>query len=239
MEQKEKILIENLFDRLENVEKKSSVRDLLAEKLIQELLMKQQNAPYYMTQIILVQEEAIKKLNERINQLESEISLMKEKENKNNSTSFLSGLFGSSNVTSSPNNIKNAWGNTSGKLDYNSLPINNVPTGNITTPSSSSNIGSFLGSALQTATGVAGGMIMGNMLMNLFQHKSSGEDFLNNVNISSEKNLDSNIENHDINNHYIDNNNSNIHENIDNDMISVNDDNIDTDIDVSDDSSFI
>ncbi|CAL4320443.1 DUF2076 domain-containing protein [Buchnera aphidicola] len=239
MEQKEKILIENLFERLENVEKKTSVRDSLAEKLIQELLTKQQNAPYYMTQIILVQEEAIKKLNERNNQLESEVSLMKEKENKNNSTSFLSGLFGSGNVTSPPNNIKNAWGNTSGKLDYNSLPINNIPTGNISTPSSSSSIGSFLGSALQTATGVAGGMIMGNMLMNLFQHKSSGEDFLNNVNISSEKNLDSNIENHDINDHYIENNNSNFHENVDNDMISVNDDNIDTDIDVSDDSNFI
>ncbi|MCW5196636.1 DUF2076 domain-containing protein [Buchnera aphidicola (Pemphigus obesinymphae)] len=239
MEQKEKILIENLFNRLENVEKKSSVRDVSAEKLIQELLMKQQNAPYYMTQIILVQEEAIKKLNEHINQLESEVSLMKEKENKNNSTSFLSGLFGSSNVASSPNNIKNAWGNTSGKLDYNSLPINNVPTGNITTPGSSGNVGSFLGSALQTATGVAGGMIMGNMLMNLFQHKNSGEDFLNDVNISSEKKIDSNIDNHDVNNHYIDNNNSNIHENIDNDIISVNDDTMDTDIDVSDDSSFI
>ncbi|CAL4042645.1 DUF2076 domain-containing protein [Buchnera aphidicola] len=238
MEQKEKILIEDLFNRLEDVEKKSSVRDVLAEKLIQELLVKQNNAPYYMTQIILVQEEAIKKLNERINQLESEILLTKDKEKKNSTTSFLSGLFGSNHSTSAPNNIKNTWGNSSGKQDYNSLPVNNIPSGNIGTNNSSGHISSFLGSALQTATGVAGGMIMGNMLMNLFQHKNSGEDLFNNVNDSSTANLDSHIDHQDVHGRYINHNNANFHENI-NDDDMVNDVDIDTDTDVSDDSNFI
>lgn len=241
MEQNEKILIEDLFNRLEHVEKKSSVRDELAEKLIKELLVKQYNAPYYMTQIILVQEEAIKKLNERISQLETEISSIQEKKKKNSTTSFLSGLFGSNNTTSASNNKKNTWGNTPGKQDYNSLPVGSttVPTGNIGTVGSSGNISSFLGSALQTATGVAGGIVMGNMLMNLFQHKNSGEDFFNNVSSSSIANLDSNLDNHDINGHYIDQHNSDFHENIDSNNTELNNDNIDTDIDVSDDSSFI
>jgi len=228
MEQNERVLIENLFNRLEHVEKKSSVRDISAEKLIQDLLIKQYNAPYYMTQIILVQEEAIKKLNERISQLENEISLMKEKDKKNSTTSFLSGLFGSNNIGSQSNNNKNTWGNNVGKQDYNPLPTGaTVPTGNVGTIGSSSNVSSFLGSALQTATGVAGGIVMGNMLMNLFQHKSTEEDLFNNINSSSIANLDSHLDNHDVNSHYVHQNNSNIHENID------------TDIDVSDDSSFI
>ncbi|NIH40977.1 MAG: DUF2076 domain-containing protein [Buchnera aphidicola (Periphyllus aceris)] len=177
MNNKEKDLILDLFTRLKKAEKSSSERDKKAENFIQDCLKKQPNAIYYIIQTVLVQEIAIKNLNNIIKKLKD-----KEKEISNNSykKSFLSGLL-EKYIPSNKNNKLNNNSNLRKNFysTNNSLPSNKSFNENFNS-SLGGTPGSFLGNALQTAAGVAGGMIAGNMLMNLF-HKNNGEDIFNNT----------------------------------------------------------
>ena len=77
--------IEGLFARLREVEQRTEPRDPEAEALIRELISRQPGAPYYMAQTILVQEQALRQAQERIEQLEA---------SQRPSGGFLGGLFG-------------------------------------------------------------------------------------------------------------------------------------------------
>ncbi|MDE5286110.1 MAG: DUF2076 family protein, partial [Buchnera aphidicola] len=79
---------ENLFKRLKETEIKSASRDESASTLIQKLVKEQPFSPYYMIQTILIQETAIKKMNEKIEELEKKILYLESSDNKK--TSFLS-----------------------------------------------------------------------------------------------------------------------------------------------------
>jgi len=255
MEQQEKKLIENLFNKLSISEKNSLDRDILADNLIKSLLNKQPNAPYYMAQIILVQETAINKLSEKINSLEQQLSLMQKSEKKNSSSSFLSGFFRSNTPEHLSKNIDNNVSVSPDLQNFNNqLNSNNVMRGtphagggaintggNLSSPVSSSNSGSsFLSSALQTATGVAGGMVMANMLTNLFEHKNSGQEIFNHLNSTADTHLEPEIVvEREIHDHYIHD-----EDNVSNDSYHnhdhYHDDQQDNDsIDVSDDDNFI
>ncbi|NIH16669.1 MAG: DUF2076 family protein [Buchnera aphidicola (Periphyllus lyropictus)] len=176
MENKEKKLIKSLFKRLKNAEKKSSLRDEKAEKFIKECLLNQPNSVYYMIQIILVQEVAIQKLHKNIEDLEKLIE--KNSFSQSNKKSFLSGLL---EKYTTPSIKKNS---SSINLKKN-IPLNINRKYESSFGSDYSNIissgSSFLGNALQTAVGVAGGVVVGNMLTNLF-HKHKPEDNLFNSN---------------------------------------------------------
>ena len=74
MKDEEKKLIENLFHRLKNTELNSSEKDNEANSLIQDLVKKQPYSSYYMTQTILIQETAIKKLSLKVEELTNKIS---------------------------------------------------------------------------------------------------------------------------------------------------------------------
>jgi uncharacterized protein len=178
------------------VEKNSSKRDESAELLINSVIKKQSNAPYYMTQTILVQETVLNKLNKKVMELEKEILSLKnsgiEKESKNG---FLSGFFKNKNKQDN---------NSSSILNSKKSTISpNYNGGSIPNESGSTNIGSsvasggggnsFLGNALQTAVGVAGGMVVGNMLTNLFQNKKSEDEVFTSINNDT---YVSNIDNH-------------------------------------------
>lgn len=152
-------LIDGLFSRLQQVEKQASERDPEAEALINEHVKKLPAAPYYMSQTIIMQEAALKQLQARVDELE------KQSRQPVSSGSFLAGLFGVNNdkhnaVTPEPaSRGTGGWGSRGGQGNA----ANNVPTqGNRFGGSS------FLGGALQTAAGVAGGMMLGNMMMNMF-----------------------------------------------------------------------
>ncbi|AEO07993.1 DUF2076 domain-containing protein [Buchnera aphidicola] len=202
MKDEEKNLIENLFYRLKQTELNSSERDISADNLIQNLVSKQPASSYYMTQTILIQETAIKKMSNKIEELEKKIHKFNVEES-NKKPSFLSSFFKTNpnfkpQSTSNDNNI---WRNKENISQSNyanssipnspmsqSLPVvNHYPTGN-------NRSNGFLSSALQTATGVAGGMILGNMLMNVFNHSKPEEEIFDTVHSSYTSISDNHIE---------------------------------------------
>ncbi len=72
MQSEEQRLIDGLFSRLKEAEAHSASRDASAEERIAQHVSAQPAAPYYMAQTILIQEAAIKQLNDRIRALESQ-----------------------------------------------------------------------------------------------------------------------------------------------------------------------
>ncbi|QCI24275.1 DUF2076 domain-containing protein [Buchnera aphidicola (Muscaphis stroyani)] len=185
MKDEEKNLIENLFHRLKNTELNSANRDQSADNLIQKLVRKQPFSSYYMTQTILIQEAAIKKMSLKIEELNKKVENNNLEKTKKQ-PSFLSSFFKnspSSDLTS--HNQNNVWKNKESPLQYHASPV-------VSAPRSSG----FLGNALQTAMGVAGGMVLGNMLMNVFDHSKPEEEIFDTINHSSEH-LDENIPIHD------------------------------------------
>ncbi|NER66417.1 DUF2076 domain-containing protein, partial [Pseudomonas sp. MAFF212427] len=74
MNHEEQTLIDGLFGRLQQAEREGVPRDVQAQARIAEHLQQQASAPYYMAQAILVQEAAIKRLDEQNQQLQAELS---------------------------------------------------------------------------------------------------------------------------------------------------------------------
>ena len=179
-------LIDSLFERIKTAEDNTGERDKEAESQINKHLVANPAAPYYMAQTIIMQEAALKQLNVRVEELERKTSA------KPSSGGFLSGLFGgdqssSYDSTKQQNTAKShsGWGRGNGSQQSfqqsNSQQSNNQSQG-------AGRSSSFLGGALQTAAGVAGGMVVGNMLMNMFSHHSQTEmvDIINETPASSD-----------------------------------------------------
>ncbi|MBK4775939.1 DUF2076 domain-containing protein (plasmid) [Candidatus Pantoea edessiphila] len=168
MQFEEKNLIEKLFQRLKKAEDNLSTRDIEAEKQIQESIKLQPAAPYYMVQSLLIQEAALNKLNQEIIKLKNDICQL-QSINHNKGKTFLGKLFsrnGSSN--------ENTTGLQSPVAENNNQVVSNKP--NYNSPISPRSGGtSFMSGALQTAAGVAGGVVIGNMLSNMFHHSTPEE----------------------------------------------------------------
>lgn len=173
MQSEEQQLIESLFTRLKQAESQSGPRDTAAEKLIQQQVQAQPGAPYYMAQAILIQEAAMKQLNSRVSELEAKLAQAQQPQQ--NSGGFLSGLFGGGS-RSQPQPVQqpaqSAWGNAPAQPQqqpaYAQAPAPAAGRG-------------FLGGALQTAVGVAGGVVMADMLTSMFHH-SQPEEIVNIIN---------------------------------------------------------
>ena len=73
MNSEEQTLIDGLFTRLQQAEREATPRDAQAQSLINEHIARQPLAPYFMTQAILVQEAAIKRIDETLKAKEQEI----------------------------------------------------------------------------------------------------------------------------------------------------------------------
>lgn len=154
MNTEEKTLIDGLFAHLKTTEQQNASRDDEANIYINMQLEKQPAAAYYMAQTILSQEAAIKKLTQQVEEQQQKIAT-----SKGHSGSFLAGLFAGNNPSPNPQ----------------SSAVNNaVPTNN-SSNCYTGNTASFLGGALQTAAGVAGGMLMANAITNLFHHSTPEE----------------------------------------------------------------
>ncbi|MCF5859469.1 DUF2076 domain-containing protein [Aeromonas veronii] len=148
MQQQEQGLIDGLFDRLKQAQARDCKRDPQADQLIRQHLAELPDAPYYMTQALLLQQAALTRLNERVKELEASQSAP-------NGGSFLSGLFGSE---SSP-------------------PPRFTPPPATAPAQPASRASSFLGGALQTAAGVAGGVMLADMIGGLF-HNNRPEEII-------------------------------------------------------------
>ena len=89
MQYEEQQLINGLFERLKQAGQQNSQRDADAERQIAEFVRQQPAAPYYMAQSILIQEAALKRLQARVQELESELAAQKSKPSTGGS--FLGG----------------------------------------------------------------------------------------------------------------------------------------------------
>jgi hypothetical protein len=140
MDQNERGIIDDLFDRLRRAEGQAGLRDPDAEAVIGRHVAAQPAAPYYMAQAIVVQQEALARAQERIQELE--------RQGAERPGSFLSGLFGGEEAeTPAPARGARSRGG-----------FGRYQAGG----------GGFLAGAMQTALGVAGGFLIADAISGLF-----------------------------------------------------------------------
>ena len=168
MNSEEHTLIDGLFTRLQQAEAGSAPRDALAQARINEHLARQPAASYYMTQALLVQEAALKQLDQQNKQLQAELAQARATPAAApTGSSFLSGLFGGSAPAAAP--AASPPPSTGGWRDGPvAAPAQAAPAPQ---PASAPALGGgFLGGALKTAAGVAGGVMLAQGISSLFHH---------------------------------------------------------------------
>ncbi|MBS0879687.1 DUF2076 domain-containing protein [Pantoea sp. JGM49] len=178
MQNEEQQLIDNLFSRLKQAETQSGPRDAGAEQLIKQHLQSQPGAPYYMSQAILIQEAALKKLNAQVADLENRLAQAQQQQQQapqQSSGGFLSSLFGGGSRQSAPQQQQPVWGSAPQQPQQQYAQ----PQQQYAAPPARGT--GFLGGALQTAVGVAGGVVMADMLTSMFHH-SQPEEIVNIIN---------------------------------------------------------
>ncbi|MEE9101678.1 DUF2076 family protein [Pseudomonas nitroreducens] len=176
MNSEEQSLIDGLFARLRDAEAQTAPRDAQAEAQINRHLVQQPAAPYYMAQAMLIQEAAIKRLDQRVKELEAEA-----KDSRPSSGGFLAGLFGGGQSQeprpAQTQQRPDGWGQTrfsqpGGNASYASNPNDFRPA---QPAQAAPQGGGFLRGALQTAAGVAGGVMVADLLTSMFHHNQPQE----------------------------------------------------------------
>lgn len=97
--------IEDLFDRLDRVERNSGPRDVEAEALIRQKLAQNPAAAYYMAQTIIVQEAALREQQARLAELE---------EQAGRGRGFLDSIFGEDTPQREPQRRPGPWDRPAG-----------------------------------------------------------------------------------------------------------------------------
>jgi len=158
-----------------------------ADRLIGDLFNRYPAARYRITQLAFVQEHALTEAQNRIQRLEWELQQAQQaaqqaqqQQRSGSGGGFFSGLFGGGSRSAPPPPQGGpAWGQGGPQpppgYGYQPPPPQYAPNYQ---PGMFQRQGSgFLGSALTTAAGVAGGLVAGNALMNLFSGSHSGGGF--------------------------------------------------------------
>jgi hypothetical protein len=147
MDHQDRQAIERLFGKLGEVERRSGARDAEAEAFIRSRIAAQPAAPYFMAQTIVVQEQALGAAQARIAELEQQLA-----SRPAGGGGFLAGLFGGGQPQPAPR-----------PTSMPSMAPRMVPG---MAPGRGG--GGFLAGAAQTAMGVAGGVLLGNMIASAF-----------------------------------------------------------------------
>jgi uncharacterized protein len=158
--------------------------DREADGLIGELLTRYPEARYRLTQLAFVQEHALAEATNRLQQMQAELQQARQAAQQAQSQpqqggGFFSGLFGGGQRP--PPQPGPAWNQGAPQPQY-APPPQYAPQAQYAPgaqPGMFQRSGSgFLGSALTTAAGVAGGLVVGNALMGLFEpHPEYGGGF--------------------------------------------------------------
>ena len=175
MTPQEQQLVEELFDRLAQVE--NLPRDPEAERLIAQGVGSAPHAVYALTQTALIQDEALKRANVRIEELQAELDGTTASDTQRGS--FLDSMRDAvldprASARSSVPSVRadapqTGYGPQSQPPDY-PPPI---PPGSGGGPPFGGG-GSFLGSAASTAAGVIGGALMLDSIRSMFGHHGGG-----------------------------------------------------------------
>ncbi|NIF27740.1 DUF2076 domain-containing protein [Pantoea sp. Tr-811] len=194
----EQTLIDGLFGRIKQAEDPSQPRDAQAQACIEEHVRQQPAAPYYMAQAILVQEAAIKRLDEQNKQLQADLQQARAQAEANRASAasssgnggggFLSSIFGGGarsnpepapqpRQASAPVPSGGGWREPSapGFAQQPQAQMQQPQAGFGAAPARSG-ASSFLGGAMQTAAGVAGGVLLAQGISSLFNHHSQPEE---------------------------------------------------------------
>ena len=174
MKPNEQSLIDGLFQRLQETEKKTGPRDIEAEEHIQKFIIQQPSAPYYMAQSILIQEAALNKLYQQIQELEDKITKL-ETIKKPASKSFLKGLFGGKSNTISKDTQEPQVLSSGNAYSNNSRYMQQPPLVNVVQQPLQSGGSNFMGGALKTAATLATGAVLGNIMTNMFMHSNTDD----------------------------------------------------------------
>ncbi|HEN8797708.1 DUF2076 domain-containing protein [Pseudomonas sp. CM25] len=199
MNTEEQSLIDGLFGRIKQAEDPAQPRDAQAQACIEGHLRQQPAAPYYMAQAILVQEAALKRLDEQNKQLEAELKRARAQAEaaqaansapSNGGGGFLSGIFGSGGRSAAPAvqqpqrpsapAVASGGGWREPSAPGFSQPQAQQP--GFGAAPARGGASSFLGGAMQTAAGVAGGVLLAQGISSLFNHNSQPEEVVEVVN---------------------------------------------------------
>lgn len=170
MNQQERSMIEGLFERLQQAEAQAGPRDAEAESLIRDLMSRQDAAPYLLAQVVLVQEQGLQQLNQRVESLERELA------ERPQGGGFLGGLFGGGGrpQPAAPAAARSAAGTGGGWSNPRSPAAAQAQGGIGAQPGAQG--GGFMAGAMQTAVGVAGGVLLGNALAGLFSGEAEAAE---------------------------------------------------------------
>jgi hypothetical protein len=157
MNSQERRIIDDLFDKLREVERQSGHREPLAEARIRAHIEAQPAAPYYMAQTIVMLEQALRKAQARLEDLERELATGPA------NRGFLSSLLGAGQSQARSDCLQ---GYTPRTVNSPSRPgaLWGAPGPDMTAQPGRAG---FLSGAAQTAMGVAGGVLLGSMLGSL------------------------------------------------------------------------
>ncbi|MFB1488213.1 MULTISPECIES: DUF2076 domain-containing protein [unclassified Thiocapsa] len=169
MDHDEQNMIGNLFAKLKQAEQQAGPRDPSAEQEIAAAVSRQPAAPYYMSQVILIQEQTVQAQNQRIQELEQQLA-----ERPAAGGGFLGGLFGGGAVPgasvarpAAERTPAMTPGSTPGTAPGMEFGKSAAPSRGWSQPTQPAG-GGFMASALTTAAGVAGGILMANALTGMF-----------------------------------------------------------------------
>ena len=192
MNSDERQLITGLFDRMRSVGSQGRDRD--AEQLIGDQVRSQPYAPYLLTQTVLVQDQALRAANDRIQQLEEQVRNASSGQPQGESGGFLGGLgrmFGGgaagASVPSTGHAAQQGYGQQPGYGQPQGYPQQQPGgpwanqgqgqgQGYAPQPQAGGGMfgggagggGGFMKGALGAAAGVAGGVLMADGIKNLF-----------------------------------------------------------------------
>jgi hypothetical protein len=190
MNNEDRIAIEDVFSRLQEVERQGGPRDPEAEQFIRARLDAQPGAAYYLAQTVLVQEHALKAAQQKISELEQGATAQPAP----SQDGFAAGAARQSGLSAgyfgrTPPPDRDGRGASGGAplsaagtpLSAAGTPIQGgMPPGGsqfsqaAAQQAAPSRAGGFLAGAAQTAMGVAGGMMLGNLIGGLFGGGSHG-----------------------------------------------------------------
>lgn len=159
MDTAERQVIDELFQKLRQVESQTGPRDQEAEARIRSQVARQPAAPYYMAQTILMQEQALAAATARIEEME------RERDAGPAGGGFLTGLFGGGAAPAAGRRSHAAPGDPRVAAYARADRAAGQHGGADQRQTGGSG---FLAGAMQTAVGVAGGMMLANALGGMF-----------------------------------------------------------------------
>jgi uncharacterized protein len=172
MNAEERQLITSFFERMRN--HGAPEKDREAEALINQLLRANPDAPYMLVQTVLVQEQTLEAANNRVLELEEQLRSMEEGDRPRSASSggFL-GSFWGARRDEQPRSSVPQVGSRATPSAYDSRGDGRSPWSQSAPPQqpqpapAASSGGGFMRSALTTAAGVAGGMLVADSIRNM------------------------------------------------------------------------